>query len=57
MTVPVRLTRDAFDALERTSIREGISRTDVVNRAVRAYDAISAGLITADALEVRKDTR
>ena len=36
--VTVNLTRAAFDALEASAEQEGLSRTDVINRAVLAYE-------------------
>lgn len=40
--VTVNLLRKAFDALEASAGREGLSYTDVINRALLAYEQLSA---------------
>jgi hypothetical protein len=39
--VTVILTEKAYDALVLASLQEGMSRTDVVNRAMQIYDALA----------------
>jgi hypothetical protein len=39
--VTVFLTRDAYTALERSADREGLTRTDAINRAVLAWDQLT----------------
>ena len=54
--VTVILIPEAHDAAERTMARRSLSRTDVINRAVQAYDFLDAEMDAGAEVRVhRKD--
>lgn len=55
--ITVALVPKAADDLQRTHERTGLSKTDVVNRAISLYEFIDAELANGAELIVRRDGR
>lgn len=52
--VTVNLIPKAWDAVEKTAAREGLNKTDVINRAVQVYGFVSEVVAANGELYVRE---
>jgi hypothetical protein len=51
--VTVNLIKKASDALTAVSAREGMNKTDAINRALQIYNYLSAGAARGDDILIR----